>query len=131
MQHDLAVNRAQVFGECMDSSTWSGDTCQKYIEEGMLEVMLPYAEAHMSMLWEIYMLFMENDNVDIAIRNNQVAILNQRMQEVGGQYFAALSHAWEVYYPFRMKLIWNPFMNDVTQSYSWWDTSQNYEMTHD
>merc|ERR1719379_2725763 len=30
-----------------------------------------------------------------------------------------------------MKLIWNPFMNDVTQDYSWWDKSQNYEMSHD
>jgi len=128
VQHDLAVNRQQVFGECLDSATWSGDTCKKYLEDGMLEVMVGYAWAHMGILWEILNLFMENPSVDISVRKDQVDILHLRMQELGAEYHGALQHAWEVYYPWRMSMIWNPYMNDVTQNYSWWQESWTYEL---
>lgn len=110
LQHDLAVNRAKVFmKECLSPDDWDQHICTDYIKDGMWELMLVYAEAHMTVLWELAMQFLENPLHDISYRKSQVEAIIKKMIEFGNTYVAALEHAWDVYYPYRMSVIWNPF----------------------
>jgi len=100
LQHDLAVNRAKVFmKECLSPDDWDQHICTDYIKDGMWELMLVYAQAHMTVLWELAMQFLENPLHDISYRKSQVEAIIKKMIEFGNTYVAALEHAWDVYYP--------------------------------
>lgn len=110
VQHDLSVYKSEVFNAaCLAPKLWDTDECKKYIKDGMWEVMIPYAQLHLTTLWEITMLVMENPQRSLSYKKGQVELLIKRAKQHGKEYHAALQHAWEVWYPHRMGWIWDPF----------------------
>jgi hypothetical protein len=108
LQHDLAVTKPKAFRtECLSSTTWDHDDCKKWIKDGMWEVMVPYAQMHLSVIWELTASVMTNPLTSIANKQNQVEILVARAREVGTEYVQCLKHAWTYFFPYRMSLIWD------------------------
>eukprot|EP00930_Biecheleria_cincta_P021690 TRINITY_DN15999_c0_g1_i3.p1 TRINITY_DN15999_c0_g1~~TRINITY_DN15999_c0_g1_i3.p1 ORF type:complete len:637 (-),score=120.16 TRINITY_DN15999_c0_g1_i3:287-2197(-) len=147
LQHDLATNKNMVFhSACLQSTRqkeascpngckdevdlhktapfhepqfeWMHDDCKDWLKDGMWEIMLPYAELHMTVLWEITEMTMTNPDTQIYFKKTQTEILVKRMRQLGTEYVNVLKDAWNFYYPYRMSLIWDQSHRDYAWSQS-------------
>lgn len=109
---------AEKSGQSMDiygrrrRTTKESDECHKWIKDGMWEVMAPYGQLHLSVLWELATGVMTNPDTSIGFKQKQVEAITKRAKQVGAEYAHLLESAWKVFYPYRMTLIWHKHWSD-------------------
>jgi len=73
----------------------------------MWELMAPFAQMHLSVLWEISVGVMTNPATGIGFKKTQVEAILKQAAKIGAEYVHLLDNAWKVFHPYRMTLIWD------------------------